>query len=79
MLISGGLYDGLGLTDVEVWVPSTGQHCTVLSLPVARDFHSQEGATVCGGGYFGSVTRTSCRTLTDEGTWEAETTLLEER
>jgi len=78
LLISGGLYFGR-LTDVEVWVPSTGHHCTLPSLPAGRDFHSQEGATVCGGGYFGSPTRTSCRTLSDDGTWEVTTRLLEER
>ena len=78
LLISGGLFFGR-LTDVEVWVPTTGQHCTLPSLPAGRDFHSQDGPTVCGGGYWGSVTRTSCLTLTGEGTWEGQTNLLMER
>merc|ERR1711953_509234 len=32
LLISGGSYNGsFDLSDVEVWVPSTGQHCRVTS------------------------------------------------
>ena len=81
LLISGGYYkpgsDDARLTDVEVWSPSTGQHCTVSSLPTSRGEHSQEGSQVCGGNT--TDTRTSCLTLTAEGSWERTTTLLEER
>ena len=77
LLISGGYDDAGRLTDVEVWSPSTGQHCTVSSLPTGRGFHTQEGSQVCGG--YGSDTRTSCLTLTAGGSWERTTTLLEAR
>ena len=59
---------------VEVFVPSTGQHCTLPDLPVKRERHTMEEMVVCGGG--GS--ETSCLTLTDDG-WETTTTLLEGR
>ena len=78
LLISGG-YDGPysddRLTDVEVWSPSTGQHCTVSSLPTSRGHHTQEGGTLCGG----FRTRTSCLTLTAWGSWERTATLLVQR
>ena len=81
LLISGG-YSHFepgttpeALTDVEVWAPSTGQHCTVSSLPTFRASHSQEGSIVCGG--FDDTK--SCLTLTAEGSWERTTALLEER
>jgi len=82
LLISGGYgVDWSRLTDVEVWSPSTGQQCTVSSLPTSRQFHSQEGSQVCGGA--GSDTKRSCLTLTARGRWERTTTyihaLLEER
>ena len=83
LLISGG-YDAtdgfVRLTDVELWVPTTGQHCTVSSLPTARSYHSQEGRTVCGGGSDNpGDTPTSCLTLSVGGSWEKTTTLLESR
>ena len=81
MLISGG-WGPVGssnnvLTDVEVWVPALGRNCSVQALPQARRYHSQDGTTVCGG--YQSNVRTSCLTLTDDGTWETTTTLREER
>ena len=76
-MISGGSpSDSVGQS-VEVYVPSTGQHCQLPSLPDERYNHGIEAMTVCGGG--GSDdTKTSCQTLTD-GSWETTTTLLEKR
>ena len=60
---------------VEVYIPSTGQHCQLPDLPGdPRYFHTMEEMTVCGG-YYGTRT---CLTLID-GTWQTTTTLLEER
>ena len=77
LVISGGFgyEDGVGNT-VEVFIPSTGQHCQLPDLPGdGRNYHTMEGMTVCGGSY--TSTQTSCLTLRD-GTWE-KTSLLEER
>ena len=68
--------DSVGRT-VEVYVPSTGQHCQLPDLPDWRRGHSQDVKTLCGGEY-SSDTQTSCLTLTDAG-WEVTTTLLEGR
>ena len=76
LIISGGSpADSVGQS-VEVYVPTTGQHCQLPDLPDRRDAHTMEKMTVCGGYY--SDTRTSCLTLTGEG-WETTTTLLENR
>ena len=79
MIISGGgSFDSAGQS-VEVYVPSTGQHCQLPDLPAGRYDHTMEKMTVCGGyGGYGEFTWTSCLTLTDAG-WEVTTTLLEER
>ena len=78
MLISGGDNADSGyLADVELWVPEM-VHCTVPALPEGRRGLSQDGTTVCGG-IGSSDSQTSCTTLTDEGTWETTTTLLEKR
>ena len=67
-------------SDVEVWAPSLGQHCTGHALPVGRYVHTLARTTVCGGYQeSGTDSRTSCLTLTDEGTWEKTTTLLVQR
>jgi len=80
LLISGGYNNTGGLTDVEVWSPSTGQHCTVSSLPTSRGEHSQEGRKVCGGGFYDtSDTEQSCLTLTAGGSWERTTRLIKLR
>jgi len=84
LLITGG-FGGSGtsggsgvLTSVEVWVPSTGQHCRVTDLPGWRTQHSQEAKTVCGG--IGSDSWASCLTLNAEGSWDETTrTLVENR
>ena len=73
MIISGDYYSASVGQSVEVYVPSTGQHCQLPDLPDRRYDHSMEKMMVCGGGY--GDTFTSCLTLTDVG-WERTTTLL---
>ena len=85
LIISGG-GDGGGSSSfgntVEVFVPSTGQHCPLPDLPVeGRGHHTMHKMTVCGGrgsDNTNQVIRTSCLTLTD-GAWETTTTLIEKR
>ena len=77
LIISGG-GPSSSYKSVEVFVPSTGQHCTLPDLPARRYGHTMEEMVVCGGGVHGSGTRTSCLSLTDDG-WETTTTLLERR
>ena len=67
LIISGGISSS-AVSLVEVFVPSTGQHCTLPDLPAGRYIHTMEEMVVCGGGQY-SGTRTSCLTLTDDG-WE---------
>ena len=74
LIISGGYPPDSAGQSVEVYVPSTGQHCQLADLPAGRSLHSMEKMVVCGG----YDTRTSCLTLTDAG-WEVTTTLLEKR
>jgi len=74
LIISGGYPRDSASQSVEVYVPSTGQHCQLPDLPDRRYWHTMEKMTVCGGG----DTLTSCLTLTDAG-WEVTTTLLEWR
>ena len=79
MIISGGgtyLSDSVGKS-VEVYVPSTGQHCNLPDLPTGRRHHTMEEVVVCGGE--ATNTSTSCLSLTDNGAWERTTTLLEQR
>ena len=75
LIISGGSPSS-SYQSVEVFVPSTGQHCTLPDLPARRYKHTMEEMVVYGGGDSG--TRTSCLALTDDG-WETTTTLLERR
>jgi len=77
LLITGGSGGSAGvLSSVEVWVPSTGQHCRVTDLPGWRNAHSQEAKTVCGG--IGSDSWASCLTLNAGGSWEVTTRPLVE-
>merc|ERR1712066_235474 len=78
LIISGGLpRDSVG-NSVEVYIPSTGQHCQLPDLPGdPRYWHTMEEMTVCGGYYYTNA-YTSCLTLID-GTWQTTTTLLEDR
>ena len=78
LIISGGLPREPVPNSVEVFVPSTGQHCQLPDLPGdPRDHHTMEEMTVCGG-YYSTSSETSCLTLID-GTWQTTTTLLEKR
>jgi len=75
LIISGGVKGG---NSVEVFIPSTGQHCRLPDLPGGERFGpTMEKFTICGGGYR-TNTSTSCLTLTD-GTWETSTTLQQAR
>ena len=77
-LIISGPAGSVG-NSVEVFVPSTGQHCQLPDLPGdLRYVHTMEEMTVCGGGWGNSSTYTSCLTMID-GTWQTTTTLLERR
>ena len=77
LVISGGEpSDSVGQS-VEVYVPSTGQHCNLPDLPAGRRHHTMEEVVVCGGE--ATNTSTSCLSLTDNGAWERTTTLLEQR
>ena len=81
LIISGG--DPVVVNSVEVFVPSTGQHCQLPAIPGDLRFtHTMEGRTVCGGDSdsvdSANRTKTSCLTLNDAG-WEVSTTLIEPR
>ena len=71
LIISGGIWHSKSL---ELYEPSTGEHCQLPDLPDRRHGHSIEERVICGGDY----TLTSCLTLTSAG-WETTTDLLEER
>ena len=73
LIISGG-GPSSSYKSVEVFVPSTGQHCTLPDLPAGRFYCTMDGMVLCGGG----DSDTSCTTLTDAG-WRTTTTLLERR
>ena len=75
-MTGGSPSDSVGQS-AEVFVPSTGYHCELPTIPGAkRSFHTMEKdkTMICGG----AETKTSCLTLTG-GTWQTTTTLLEER
>ena len=76
-MISGGYYPESVGKSVEVFAPSTGQHCQVADLPARRYSYSMEERTLCGGA--DTESETSCLTLTSSETWERTTTLLENR
>ena len=89
--MSASLFSGLMISgdynsfnvgkSVEVFLPSSsaGQHCELPDLPARRWSHSMAGKTVCGGGEYSSDSLTSCFSLSDGGTWERTTDLLESR
>jgi len=88
LILSGGYPIDIAGTAVEVFVPSTGQHCRLPSLPGgSRADHSINENIVCGGGPYNSdpnytghdETRSSCVTLASDGTWLETTRLLEQR
>ena len=72
LLMSGGAGGGNSL---EVFLPSSGQHCHLPTIPgEERVDHSMSGLTVCGG--YNSLT--SCISLS-HGAWQNTTTLLQAR
>ena len=78
LIISGGYYS---IQSLEVYIPSTGHHCTLTDLPAVRYGHTMEEMLVCGGddqNLSGGSTQTSCLTLTDSN-WETTTRPLLER
>ena len=70
LIISGGGFSESVGKSVEVFVPSTGQHCKLPDMPGRRYKHTMDAKTVCGG------VDTFCLSLTDVGTWERTCTLL---
>ena len=81
LIISGGYPASSVGKSVEVYIPSTGHHCTLTDLPAVRYGHTMEEMLVCGGddqNLSGGSTQTSCLTLTDSN-WETTTRPLLER
>ena len=79
LLISGDYYAGSIADTVEMFVPATGKHCQLTNMPTRRSLHTMDARTVCGGSSLSGDNEISCVSLTDDGTWEIGTTLLEER
>jgi len=75
-LIISGDFRNVGKS-VEVFVPSTGQHCQLPKIPGRSRDHTMEGMTVCCSDSPSNDWK-SCLTLTDSG-WETSATLLENR
>ena len=67
VLITGGSQDIFPST-AELYVPSTGESCTLPKLPDQREFHTgSEGGLICGG----DGSPFSCLLWSpDTGTWE---------
>ena len=82
LLISGGSPTSRVGQSVEVFVPSTGDHCHLQELEDRRYGHSiedtTEGLVACGGGDQDVGTWKSCLSLAD-GTWKATTMLHKQR
>ena len=62
-------------TNVEVYVPSTGQSCSLPSLPDERISHTMDSLYICGGDYSSS---TNCLHFSS-GQWYTSHTLVEKR
>ena len=77
-MVTGGDYDGTGLTSVEVLsAASTRLPCTIPPLPAARWGHTQDGLLSCGGYW---VTRRTCVKFSAlAGGWVESHNLLEDR
>ena len=71
ILLSGGSSTS---TSVEVYVPSTGQSCSLPPLPDGRWLHTMDSLYTCGG----VSTPTSCLHFS-YGQWTTSHSLLEER
>ena len=83
-MISGSYpnYRNSSTKSVEVFLPSTGQHCELPDLPDSRYEHTMDSKTVCGGSYYSETTHlphSDCLTLTADWTWERTTTMLNTR
>ena len=64
------------LSSVEVYVPSTNTSCSLPSIPVGTERHSQDGLLLCGG--IGNSRQ--CHTFhSDSGEWRVKTHRLSER
>ena len=79
ILLSGGhdAYTTVEGTSVEVYVPSTGQSCSLPSLPDDRWGHTMDSLLICGG-YDSTSTATSCLSFSS-GQWVFSHTLEEGR
>merc|ERR1719369_2527148 len=82
IILSGGVtgFAGPELVSVEVLDPTTGQICSLPSIPEKRYEHAMENLTICGGGaYSGSdAIYTSCITFSS-GEWVTSHSLGEKR
>ena len=77
ILMSGG-YDNAGRTSVEVFVPSTGQSCSLPSLPDrGRYGHTMDSLLICGSGHEATAAR-NCLSFSS-GQWVTSHTLVEKR
>ena len=88
-MIAGG--DGTGTTkSAELFIPSTGQSCSLPGLPDKRSYHTMDTVdgipTLCGGccspGVFSTVTEKSClqfSPLSSSGTWKKSLSLMRTR
>ena len=75
LIIAAGISSSVVVKSVEVFVPSTGQHCSLPDLSARRYAHTMEGMMLCGGA---EIDRPHCLALTGTG-WETTTTLLNKR
>jgi len=82
IIISGGAtgFYGPDIASVEVLDPTTGQICSLPSIPDPRIEHTMVNLTICGGGayYSPNTTYTSCITFSS-GEWVTSHSLVEER
>ena len=75
VLISGG-YNGGHLKSVELYNPATNISCSLPQLPVARQYHTQDGGLACGG----QLSKISCDKWNSySGTWTQSHTLRQSR
>ena len=75
IILSGG---DDALTSVEVFIPSTGQGCSLPELPDERYDHTMDSLLICGGGYDQPNISTTCMSFT-AGQWITSHTLVEGR
>ena len=74
IMTAGG--NGILQSSVEVYVPSTNTSCSLPSLPVGTERHSQDGLLLCGG----ESNREQCHAFhSDSGEWVRTHNLSEKR